>query len=1029
MTATASRRLVPRWVLAVCALTALALGASLRPLVQPAQAVSTDVVISQVYGGGGAPGATFAHDFVELFNRGSAPVSLEGWSIQYASATGTGNFGANDAQLTPLGGTIEPGHYLLVQEASDGSAGAALPQADRVDDTPINLGTTGGKVALARRSASLECNGGSTPCPAGALADIVDLVGYGDAGFFESVAAPAPSNITSIRRINSCQDSDNNSADFAAGVPTPRTAAEAAVSCSAPTSTVTPTPTPTATPAESSTPTTTGTPGPSATPTATQTASPTGTASVTATAGTPPPAGSVRIHDIQGAGHISPYNGAAVSDVPGIVTAKQANGFYFQDPAPDGDDRTAEGVFVFTDQAPAVTVGDDVRVSGAVREFRPGCTPSCGTGQSAYDNLTRTEINAQSNTPAIVSGGNALPAPVVIGASGRVPPTTIIEDDASGNVETSGVFDPAADGVDFYESLEGMRVQVNDAVAVGPSNPFGEIPVVPDNGGSAAIRTGRGGIVVRPDDFNPERIIVDDGFLSTPDVNVGDQFPGTTIGVMDYDFGNFRIQATTLPAAVSGGLAQETTAGAAANQVSIATFNVQNLDANDAASKFATLARLIVTNLASPDIVALEEIQDNNGPANDTVVDASQTYGLLIDAIKGAGGPTYQFRQIDPVDDQDGGETGGNIRVGFLFRTDRGLAFVDRPGGGPTTGTSVVGGASGPELSASPGRIDPTNPAFASSRKPLAGEFVFNGQKLFVVANHFTSKVGDDPLFGRFQPPGRPTEAIRVQQAQAVNTFVDSILAVDANANVVVLGDLNDFQFSTTLATLSGGVLYDLVDTLPESERYTYVYQGNSEALDHILVSGHLRNSTGFDYDVVHVNAEFFTQASDHDPQVVRLALGPGSPASPTPTGTPGTATPTPTPIPTATPGGTSGATTLNANVILDGPSGGAIVQYNLRRDNANGAITGNFQYIYNGVILQSTNFTALAISGNHASFDGTCTNSVRPGQYGTGCTFHVDLVDNGPAVIGGSDTISVTVSDGPNLSGSPRVGDIKIPS
>jgi hypothetical protein len=303
----------------------------------------------------------------------------------------------------------------------------------------------------------------------------------------------------------------------------------------------------------------------------------------------------------------------------------------------------------------------------------------------------------------------------------------------------------------------------------------------------------------------------------------------------------------------------------------VATFNVENLDPSDGAAKFNALAALIVNNLQSPDLIAVEEIQDNNGPTNDSVVDATTTFNQLIAAISTAGGPTYQFRNINPVDDQDGGEPGGNIRVGFLFRTDRGLSFVDRPGGGPTTATTVVSGPGGPQLSASPGRIDPTNPAFNSSRKPLAGEFVYNGRKVFAIANHFNSKGGDQPLFGRFQPPTLSSEAQRVQQAQIVNNFVDSILALDANANVIVLGDLNDFEFSNPVNTLEGGVLHALIETLPEAERYTYVFEGNSQALDHILVSDNLFFRRPFYYDVVHVNAEFADQISDHDPQVARF--------------------------------------------------------------------------------------------------------------------------------------------------------------
>ena len=307
-------------------------------------------------------------------------------------------------------------------------------------------------------------------------------------------------------------------------------------------------------------------------------------------------------------------------------------------------------------------------------------------------------------------------------------------------------------------------------------------------------------LVIRAKDFNPERIYIDDLFASTPTVNVGDHFSGPAIGVMDHGFDNFRIQITSPLTAVSGGLAPEVTATQTTNQIAIATFNVENLSPNDLPAKFNTLAGLIVNNLKAPDIICVEEVQDNNGATNDAVVDATTTYNTLISAIQAAGGPTYQFSQINPIDDQDGGEPGGNIRQGFLYRIDRGVAFISRPGGGSTTPTTVVSGGSGPELSSSPGRIDPTNAAFNSSRKPLAGEFTFNGQKLFLIGNHFNSKGGDDPLYGHRQPPVRSSETQRIQQAQIVNNFVDAILALDANANIVVLGDINDFEFSPAVA-------------------------------------------------------------------------------------------------------------------------------------------------------------------------------------------------------------------------------------
>jgi uncharacterized protein len=216
------------------------------------------------------------------------------------------------------------------------------------------------------------------------------------------------------------------------------------------------------------------------------------------------------------------------------------------------------------------------------------------------------------------------------------------------------------------------------------------------------------------------------------------------------------------------------------------------------------------------------------------------------------------------------------------------VAFVDRPGGTSTAATTVIAGADGPELSFSPRRIDRTNVAFNAdlgagtfaSRKPLAGEFVFNRQRLFVIANHFNSKGGDQPLFGRFQPPALVTEAQRLLQAGVVGGFVQSILALDANAKVVVLGDLNDFEFSPPLGVLKAAGLHDLVELLPPEERCTYVFEGNSQVLDHILVSESLLHKV--EYDIVHVNSEFAAQTSDHEPEVTRLHLPPAMPTGTT---------------------------------------------------------------------------------------------------------------------------------------------------
>ncbi len=768
-------------VLAGAAALAASLAATMAAA--PAVASSPDVVISQVYGAGGNAGALYANDFIELYNRGAAAVALTGWTVQYASATGS------TWSKTALTGSIAPGTHYLVKESSGGTNGVALPTPDATGTIAMSAST--GKVALVTTATALTC---ATGCAT--AAGVKDFIGYGPtASSFETSPAAGLSATTADQRAaNGATDTDNNAADFAPAAPAPRN----------------------------------------------------GTG------------GGVRIHDIQAATHVSPYVGKTVTAVPGIVTAVQSAGFYLQDPTPDSDPATSEGIFVVV-SASGRTVGDSVTVSGTVAEFRPSANAT---------NLTITEII----TPAVtlVATGAPLPAATIVGPGGRIPPSTVIENDATGDVEASGVFDPNSDGLDFWESMEGMRVELDNAAVVGPRNSFGEVPVVP---AGSTVRTPRGGILLQSTDANPERLVLDDVLAPTPVVNVGDTLPGATIGLMTYSFGLFMLEVTATPAVTSGGNTPEVTATPAATELAVATFNVQNLAPADAQTKYNALAATIVNNLKAPDLIAVEEIQDNTGATDNGIVAADQTLTKLVAAITTAGGPAYQWRQINPVNDADGGAPGGNIRQVFLFRTDRGLSFVDRAGGTSTNATGVTNVGGQPALTFSPGRIDPGNSAWLSSRKPLAGEFVWNGHTVFVIANHFNSKGGDQPLYGRFQPPTRPSETQRHQQATTVRAFVDQIRAINASANIVVLGDLNDFEYSQTTTILTaGGALLDLPLTLPLAERYTYVYEGNSQVLDQILLGGSL-TSTAYSYDIVHVNSEFAAQISDHEPQVVRIPL------------------------------------------------------------------------------------------------------------------------------------------------------------
>ncbi|HET7738368.1 MAG TPA: endonuclease/exonuclease/phosphatase family protein [Tepidiformaceae bacterium] len=597
----------------------------------------------------------------------------------------------------------------------------------------------------------------------------------------------------------------------------------------------------------------------------------------TPTAAPPPVPTALEIEEIQGAAHTSPYDGELV-ETSGLVTAivgfGSARGFYLQEPdaTRDADAATSAALFVFTGAAtPAVAVGDALDdVVGTVTEF------------SFTNELSKTQLTGA--TWVIASSGNTLPAPQVIGTGGRIAPTEVIEDDAFGS------FEPATDGLDFYESMEAMRVQVNDAVAVSSNARFGEIAVLADGGLGQGPRSVNGGINIDGGaDYNPERIIVDDFLITAePDVKVGDTFDGAIVGVLDYSFANFKLYNTVaLPPVIPALYSPEiTTLMGDDDQLTIATFNVENLALTSSAQKYDDVAARIVNNLGSPDIVALQEIQDNSGPADNGVTSASDTLEELVDNIVDAGGPAYEWFEIAPENNADGGAPGANIRVAYLYNPAR-VTLVERGAADYDDPTTPVLGGSGVELTLSPGRIDPANPiwadggGFEGTRKPLAAEFEFNGEKVFVVNNHFKSKTGDTGLFGAVQPPLVLTEAQRILQGALVNDFVESILALDPSANVIVLGDLNEFEFALPITALAGDALLNLVDTTPIADRHTFNFDGNGQALDHILIPHHLACQA--EVDIVHANIDFpatgFGRSGDHDPIIARVHVEPGASA------------------------------------------------------------------------------------------------------------------------------------------------------
>jgi VCBS repeat-containing protein len=554
----------------------------------------------------------------------------------------------------------------------------------------------------------------------------------------------------------------------------------------------------------------------------------------------------LKTYEIQGAGHTSAYNGAHVV-TQGIVTAVDttgARGFWIQDPTGDGDNATSDAVFVFTGAAPTVTVGQTVRVEGDVNEFR-GSDPN---------NLPNTEIDTP--TVTVLNGGavSALPSAVVLGAGGRLAPTEVIDDD--GNT----TYDPTTDALDFYETLEGMRVTAPDAQATGPTS-GNSTWIVGNLGANATGMNSGGGITISEGDINPERVQIfyDSGVSPAgvqPNAATGDHL-GDVTGIFTYFGGDFELIPTAIGSTGSGPivLPKETTAlDGDAEHLTIGALNVENLDPTDPQTKFDALALNIVANLGGPDIVGLEEVQDADGAGAGTNYSGHPTADKLIAAITAAGGPHYAYVEVAPTaNNVSGGESNGNIRQGYLYNTDR-VDFV------------------------SVGQITDTTPAngdtYANSRKPLVGVFEFQGETITLVDVHNTSRLGSEGLFGQHQPATNEGDARRIEQTLHIKTYVENLVATDPDARVVVMGDFNAFQFETSLTQLeSGGALTNLTNLLPANERYSYNFDGNNQQLDHMLASPELL--AGAQFDIVHINSNqaVVNQTSDHDGSVTRFFI------------------------------------------------------------------------------------------------------------------------------------------------------------
>lgn len=563
----------------------------------------------------------------------------------------------------------------------------------------------------------------------------------------------------------------------------------------------------------------------------------------------------VKIGDIQGTSHTSPLLKKAVTVEQVVVTyLDDSTHFYVQDLKGDGKVATSDGIRVFAKNA-KVQVGDVLAISGEVEEFF-----GRGYEERKQTDLTITQIVAKTVTK---TGTAQVPAPLVLGKD-RVAPANIIDNDGL------HIFDPEEDAIDYWESMEGMLVAVDDAKILGPLKNK-EIYVLP--GSSTRHLNNSGGVLLPANSYNTDVIPVlfKKGKQT---IKAGDSYKGRLAGPVSYSYGNYKVfvdDSKNMPDLMDGHLKPEkTNLQKDLSKLSIASYNIENFSANPSSTKDEKVKRIaesFIHDLNAPDIIGLIEVQDNNGPIDDGTTDATQSAQRLIDAIKKLGGPTYRYVDIAPENNVDGGQPGGNIRTGFLYQPDR-VSLSDKPKGGAKDALSWVNG----ELNLSVGRIDPTNAAWKDVRKSLAAEFSFQGHKVIVVANHLNSKRGDNALYGRVQPVTFKSEQRRHVLANMLAQFAKE--GSKHQANIVMLGDFNDYEFTKTIQLIEEGGMANLVSRHDLADRYSYFYQGNNQTLDNMLVS---RNLLGhYDFDMVHVNSPFMEahgRASDHDPLLLQLSF------------------------------------------------------------------------------------------------------------------------------------------------------------
>ncbi len=811
--------------------------------------ISTDVKISQVYGGGGNAGADYQNDFIELFNRSAADASVVGWSVQYNSAAGTGTW-----QVTPLNGSVPAGRHYLIQEAQGNGGTLPLPDPDATGN--IAMSSTSGKVALVASTTPL-----SGACPSSAA--ILDVVGYGPtASCFEGSPTPVLSNTTAaLRKGDGATDTDNNLADFTIGAPNPRAAHDSAprVASTFPASSAAGVPTWANLTISFSEPvdvtgswfsigcatsgahpaTVSGGPGSF---TLDPTTSFVGGESCTVTISAPnvsdqdtedPPQNlavdhvfsftvapdiacgdpTTFIHQVQGSGLTSPMANSVV-EIQGVVVGAYpgANGFQGlhvqeEDADHDADAATSEGIFIFEPNGGATyAVGDVVRIKGRVIEF--GATEPPGR--------TLTEITNLNNLVVCASGQTVTPAGVSLPFS----------------------------SLTFAERYEGMLVDIDQQLSVTETFTLGRFgEVVLSSGGRLITPTnivapGAPAIGMQAEN-DKNRIVLDDGdnrqnidptiyptggLSAENTLRIGDTTDGGRF-VLEQRFGTYRLQPTaTLPTFEPTNPRPEDPDGVGGT-IKVASMNVLNFfttlneggnlcgpsllecrGANTAFELDRQRAKILSALIGlDADVVGLMEIENNDFEAVKDLVDG-------LNDVLGAG--TYDFIDTGPIGTDA-------IKVAFIYQPASAVPVGDY---------AILDSTVDPRF------LDQRNrPALAQTF-----ESTVTGGQATVIVNHLKSKgsaCDGDPDTGDGQGNCNLT---RVDAAEALVDWIASDPTDSGDLDAIVIGDLNSYAKEDPIGVFEDAGYENMIQTFLGDEAYSFVFQGQSGYLDHALADATL---------------------------------------------------------------------------------------------------------------------------------------------------------------------------------------------